>query len=126
MSTNVQPSKPKKPKKPYHISKADLRLDEYIEEQNSKNPSLLVKRGVDHLKTSFQFKLYVALQLAAATIGYGQVMFCFGVFWAMIANTGKRKKGEMSAYSIFNKDVQSIAGSTDMEALDRELRTRGL
>ncbi|KAK7555208.1 hypothetical protein IWX49DRAFT_56767 [Phyllosticta citricarpa] len=124
--TAAQTAKPKKPKKPYHIKKADLHLDEYIEEQNSKNPSLLVKRGVDHLKHSLQFKLYVFLQLAAAIAGYGQVMFIFGVFWAMIANTGKRQKGEMSAYSLFNKDVQSIAGSTDMEALERELRTRGV
>ncbi|KAK8154132.1 hypothetical protein BC567DRAFT_40253 [Phyllosticta citribraziliensis] len=126
MSDNMQPAKSKKPKKPYHIKKADLHLDEYIEEQNSKNPSLLFRRGVDHLKSSLQFKLYLVLQLVAALTGFGQVFFIFGVFWAMIANTGKRKKGEMSAYSLFNEDVQSIAGSTDMEALERELRTRSM
>ncbi|KAF2140302.1 uncharacterized protein K452DRAFT_299663 [Aplosporella prunicola CBS 121167] len=119
-------TKQKKQKKPYHIKKADLHLDEYIEEQNSKDPKILWQRGVNRLKSSFQFKLYIALQLIAAAVGYGQAMLIVGILWAMIANTGKRKEGEMSAYSLFNKDVQPIAGSTDMEALDRELRTRAM
>lgn len=96
-----------KVKKPYHIKKADLHLDEYIEEQNSKNPSLLIERAVTRLKTSFQFKLYLVLQLVAVLIGYGQAMLITGLLWAMIANTGKRKDGELSAYSLFNKDVQA-------------------
>ncbi|KAL0259105.1 hypothetical protein SLS55_006610 [Diplodia seriata] len=117
-------SKAPKAKKPYHIKKADLHLDEYIEEQNSKNPSLLLQRAVTHLKQSFQFKLYLVLQLVAVMVGYGQAMLIVGLLWAMVTNTGKRKEGELSAYSLFNKDVQAIEGSTDMDALERELRTR--
>ncbi|KAF2232756.1 hypothetical protein EV356DRAFT_426225, partial [Viridothelium virens] len=115
-----------KNKKPYHISKADLQLDEYIEERNSRSPSLLVQKAYNHLKNSRQFHAYVILQVLAALIGYGQVMFVLGLFWAMIANTGKRKEGEMSAYSLFNDGVEAIAGSTDMEALEQELRSRGV
>ncbi|KAL9091330.1 MAG: hypothetical protein Q9165_004964 [Trypethelium subeluteriae] len=113
-------------KKPYHISKADLQLDEYIEERNSRSPALLVKKAYGHLRSSRQFHAYVILQILAALIGYGQVMFVLGLFWAMIANTGKRKEGEMSAYSLFNEGVEAIAGSTDMEALEQELRSRGV
>lgn len=100
-------AKPPKPKKPYHIKKADLHLDEYIEEQNSKKPSLLIQRAVTHLKTSFQFKLYLVLQCIAVLAGYGQAMLIVGLLWAMIANTGKRRDGELSAYSLFNDDVQA-------------------
>ncbi|OJD33054.1 aminotransferase class iv [Diplodia corticola] len=94
-------------KKPYHIKKADLHLDEYIEEQNSKNPSLLLQRAVAHLRNSVQFKLYLVLQLVAVAVGYGQAMLIVGLLWAMITNTGKRREGELSAYSLFNKDVQA-------------------
>ncbi|KAF4313182.1 Aminotransferase class IV [Botryosphaeria dothidea] len=126
MAKPKDPAKAPKVKKPYHIKKADLHLDEYIEDQNSKNPSLLAQRVVAHLKASFQFKLYLALQFVAVVAGYGQAMLIVGLLWAMIANTGKRKDGELSAYSLFNEDVQAIQGSTDMEALERELRTRAL
>lgn len=100
-------AKAPKVKKPYHIKKADLHLDEYIEEQNSKNPALLLQRAVAHLKTSFQFKVYLGLQFVAVLAGYGQAMLIIGLLWAMVANTGKRKDGEVSAYSLFNKDVQA-------------------
>lgn len=30
-----------------------------------------------------------------------------GILWMMIANTGKRKPGEKSAYSLFNDDVEA-------------------
>ncbi|KAI9822478.1 MAG: hypothetical protein M1827_000197 [Pycnora praestabilis] len=112
-------------KKPYHIKKADLHLDEYKQEQASRSPSILLKRAVNALKTSRQFHSFVALQIVAALIGYGQVMLVVGLMWAMIANTGKRKEGEMSAYSLFNEGVEGIEGSTDMQALEQELRTTG-
>ena len=118
-------SSKKKNKKPYHFSKADLQLDEYIEERNSRSPTLLLKKAYSNLKNSRQFYAYIILQVAAALIGYGQVMLVIGLFWAMIANTGKRKEGEMSAYSLFNEGVEAIAGSTDMDALEQELRGRG-
>ena len=89
------------------ILKGQQVLAERIEEQNSKNPSLLVQRAASHLRNSFQFKLYLALQLVAVMIGYGQAMLIVGLLWAMIVNTGKRREGEMSAYSLFNEDVQA-------------------
>ncbi|KAI9773113.1 MAG: hypothetical protein M1840_008234 [Geoglossum simile] len=113
-------------KKPYHIKKADLHLDEYRKEQQDRSPALLFKRAVNGLRVSRQFHLYVAIQLVAIMAGYGQVMLVIGLFWAMVVNTGKRKEGEMSAYSLFNEGVEAIEGSTDMQALEQELRTRSL
>ena len=120
------PKDKKKTKKPYHFSKTDLQLDDYIEERDSRSPSLLLQRAYNHLKNSRQFHVYIIVQILAVWIGYGQVMFVIGLFWAMIANTGQRKEGEMSAYSLFNEGVQAMAGSTDMDALEQELRSRGV
>ena len=125
-NSKVTSADKKKNKKPYHISRADLQLDEFIEERNSRSPSLLIQKAYNHLKHSRQFHIYIVLQVVSALIGYGQVMLVLGLFWAMIANTGKRKQGEKSAYSLFNENVEPIAGSTDMQALEQELRSRGV
>ncbi|KAK5165318.1 hypothetical protein LTR04_001391 [Oleoguttula sp. CCFEE 6159] len=105
----VQPavSEPKRPKKPYDIKKADLHLDEYIAEQDSRSPKILLQRAYTHLRSSRQFHSYLALQSVAALIGYGQPMLVVGLLWAMYVNTGKRKEGEMSAYSLFNEGVEA-------------------
>lgn len=97
----------KKEKKPFHIKRADLHLEEYVEEQNSKDPRLLVKRAFEHLKHSLQFKLFILLQVIAIWFGHGLLMLIIGLIWAMLANTGKRKEGEKSAYSLFNEGVEA-------------------
>ncbi|KAI9697507.1 MAG: hypothetical protein M1820_007773 [Bogoriella megaspora] len=126
-SRSAKPSADKrKSKKPYHIPRSSLDIPGFIEERDSRRPSLLLTNFYYKLRTSRQFHLYVLLQALTATIGYGQVMFIVGLFWAMLANTRKRQKGEMSAYSLFNPGVEGIMGSTDMEALEQELRTRGV
>lgn len=98
-------SKEKKQKKPFHVKREDLDLPAYIEEQNSKKLSVLFQRLLDHTVRSSRFRLYVVLQLVAAWLGWGQLMLIVGLGWMMVANTGKRKEGEMSAYSLFNKGV---------------------
>ncbi|KAI9789521.1 MAG: hypothetical protein M1835_001603 [Candelina submexicana] len=119
------PNPKPKSKKPYHIKRADLHLEEYKKERSDRSPQVLFNRALNALKASRQFHFYVGLQLLASISGYGQVMLAVGLLWAMIANTGKRKEGEMSAYSLFNEGFEAIEGSTDMEALERELRVRG-
>ncbi len=100
--------KPKtKPKKPYHIKRSDLNLTEYKKERSDRSPQILFNRALTSLKTSRQFHLYIGLQILAVVSGYGQVMLAVGLLWAMIANTGKRKEGEMSAYSLFNEGVEA-------------------
>jgi hypothetical protein len=94
-------------KKPYHIRKADLHLDEYRKEQQDRSPALLFKRAINSLRFSRQFHLYVAIQSVAIFVGYGQVMLVIGLFWAMVVNTGRRREGEMSAYSLFNEGVEA-------------------
>lgn len=69
----------KKPKKPFHIKKADLRLDEYKQEIKDRSPGLLLRGAWQKLLTSRQFHLYLLIQAIAAGFGYGQVMLCIGM-----------------------------------------------
>ncbi|KAF3913785.1 hypothetical protein ABW21_db0200223 [Orbilia brochopaga] len=132
MSTSAAKKRPKdKPKdkaskKPYHFSRADLDLDDYQLQQEQKSTSLLLSRAFNALINSRQFYVYLVLQAIAAWFKVGQVFFCIGILWMMYANTGRRKEGEMSSWSVFNKGFEAIEGSTDMEAVEREMRSRGL
>ncbi|KAF8419921.1 hypothetical protein EV426DRAFT_614068 [Tirmania nivea] len=68
----------KKPKKPFHIKKADLRLDEYKQEISDGNPGLLLREVWQKLFTSRQFHMYLLIQAIAAGLGCGQMMLCIG------------------------------------------------
>jgi len=113
---------PKERKKRYYISRKELDIEGYKQELLEKSPSALLARAAHALKASRQFRLYVALQLLAALAGYGQVFFCVGFLWMFYVNTGTRRAGEKSAYSVFNEGVEAIEGATQMEYLERELR----
>ncbi|KAK6338770.1 hypothetical protein TWF696_009582 [Orbilia brochopaga] len=132
MSTSAAKKRPKdKPKdkaskKPYHFKRADLDLDDYQLQQEQKSTSLLISRAFQALVRSRQFYAYLVLQAVAAWFKLGQVFFCVGILWMMYANTGRRKEGEMSSWSVFNAGFEAIEGSTDMEAVEREIRSRGL
>ncbi|EWC43561.1 hypothetical protein DRE_01448 [Drechslerella stenobrocha 248] len=119
-------AKDKASKKPYHIKRADLDLDGYQLQQEQKSTRLLLSRASHALVRSWQFHAYLVLQALAAWFKLGQVFFCVGILWMMYANTGRRKEGEMSSWSVFNKGFEAIEGSTDMEAVEREIRSRGL
>jgi hypothetical protein len=71
--------KPKKNKKPYHFKKSDLDLDGYRKDIQDRSAAHLFERGLSTLRTSRRFHLYVILQVLAAALGYGQVMFCIGM-----------------------------------------------
>ncbi|KAI5851446.1 hypothetical protein DFP73DRAFT_537186 [Morchella snyderi] len=115
-------NKPKRVKKPYDIKKADLDLAGYRKELDDRSPAHLFQRAITSLRASRQFHLYLLLQAIAAFFGYGQFVFCIGILWMCYVNTGTRKDGEKSAYSVFNKDVEAIDGATNLEYLDREIR----
>ncbi|KAF3928435.1 hypothetical protein ABW20_dc0101643 [Dactylellina cionopaga] len=118
--------KDKATKKPYHIKRADLELEDYQLQQEQKSFLLLLSRGYQALIHSRQFHAYLLLQAIAAWFKLGQVFFCVGILWMMYSNTGKRKEGQKSSWSVFNEGFEAIEGATDMEALEREMRSRGL
>src|SRR5947207_276710 len=109
MSKSIAVTNPSKhaSKKPWHVSRRDLDLDAYRLEQDRKSITKLLYRGLAHVSSSRQFHVYLLLQAIAAWYGVGQVFFCVGILWGFYTNTGTRKEGEMSSWSVFNKDFQA-------------------
>ena len=65
-------------------------------------------------------------QMLSVHVGFGAVYFatsCFAFIWLNLG-TRRRKKGEMSAYSVFNPDCQSIQGTLTAEKMEKEMLHR--
>jgi len=66
--------------------------------------------------------VWVCLQVVFIKIEFGAVFFLFTGIFLMLTNMGKRKAGEMSAYSVFNPNCESIDGTLTAQQFEREIR----
>ncbi|VIO98707.1 Uncharacterized protein BM_BM2176 [Brugia malayi] len=57
-------------------------------------------------------------------IEFGLVFFLFSLFVFLFINLGKRKSGELSAYSIFNPHCERLPGTLTAEHFERDLLKR--
>uniref|UniRef100_A0A1B0GJC9 Putative conserved plasma membrane protein n=1 Tax=Lutzomyia longipalpis TaxID=7200 RepID=A0A1B0GJC9_LUTLO len=82
-------------------------------------------------RTAFTYFVYVLYFLLWATcyaiaieLQFGVVFFLFSALAAVYLNTRTRPKqpGEVSAYSVFNKDCHAIDGTLKAEQFEAELR----
>ncbi|XP_059611151.1 SAYSvFN domain-containing protein 1 [Phlebotomus argentipes] len=82
-------------------------------------------------RTAFTYFVYVIYFLLWATcyaiaieLQFGVVFFLFSALAAVYFNTRTRPKkpGEISAYSVFNKDCHAIDGTLKAEQFEAELR----
>ncbi|XP_033216966.1 SAYSvFN domain-containing protein 1 [Belonocnema kinseyi] len=69
------------------------------------------------------FLLWATLYALALRLEFGAVYFILSSFYLIWANTrsGPKKEGEISAYSVFNPDCQSIDGTLKAEQFEREI-----
>ena len=51
-----------------------------------------------------------------------QLYFIMVLFILMMSSLGKRKKGELSAYSVFNMNQQRLLGTLTVDAFENEIR----
>jgi hypothetical protein len=67
--------------------------------------------------------LYVVGQVLAIVAQFGAVFFSVSLLFFICTNlrNRKRKKGELSAYSVFNPRCEPIHGTVDAERLQNEL-----
>jgi hypothetical protein len=67
---------------------------------------------------------WLTLFLIFLKLEFGAVFFVISVFVGICLNTRTRprKKGEVSAYSVFNADCVSIDGTLKAEQFEREIR----
>ena len=74
---------------------------------------------------SLQFLLWLCLLSAAAHAEFGLVFFVvsgLAAVWTNLGSRRRRRKGEASAYSVFNEDFKSIDGTLTAEMFEKEIR----
>ncbi|XP_015113126.1 SAYSvFN domain-containing protein 1 [Diachasma alloeum] len=69
------------------------------------------------------FLLWATLYVIALQFEFGAVYFILSALVFIWKNTrsGPKKKGEVSAYSVFNPNCEAIQGSINMEQIEREM-----
>lgn len=72
---------------------------------------------------SLYFSLWLTLYILALRIEFGAIYFILSSFYLIWVNTRTKpkKKGEVSAYSVFNPDCKSIDGTLKAEQFEREI-----
>ncbi|XP_030381194.1 SAYSvFN domain-containing protein 1 [Scaptodrosophila lebanonensis] len=70
------------------------------------------------------FCFWVTVYIIAIELKFGIVFLMFSALFMIYFNTrtGPKKPNEISAYSVFNKDFQSIDGTLKAEQFEREIR----
>lgn len=68
--------------------------------------------------------LWALLMALAVVVQFGAVFFVVSVFYVIFTNLRDRprKRGELSAYSVFNPNVESIAGTVSAEDFEKQLQ----
>eukprot|EP00117_Sycon_ciliatum_P034334 scpid5744/ scgid26228/ SAYSvFN domain-containing protein 1 len=80
-----------------------------------------------YFKLSLKALLWLLLFAIFVRIEFGTAFFVLSLFYIPYAGTGsdERRKGQPSAYSVFNKDCQSIDGTLTGDQFDKEIRRGG-
>lgn len=70
------------------------------------------------------FLFWVTVYVIAIELKFGLVYLMFSALFGIYFNTrtGPKKRNEMSAYSVFNKNCESIDGTLKAEQFEREIR----
>eukprot|EP01112_Ceratiomyxa_fruticulosa_P003070 TRINITY_DN1346_c0_g2_i1.p1 TRINITY_DN1346_c0_g2~~TRINITY_DN1346_c0_g2_i1.p1 ORF type:complete len:157 (-),score=38.66 TRINITY_DN1346_c0_g2_i1:194-664(-) len=55
-------------------------------------------------------------------VEFGSIFFIASIFVLIFINLGERKKGELSAYSVFNPNFAELPGTTNARQMETELR----
>lgn len=66
--------------------------------------------------------LWVATWMMFIYLDFGSLWIILSLMLSMFFNLGTRKAGELSAYSVFNKDFKKLLGTLDARDIDNEIR----
>lgn len=72
------------------------------------------------------FAFWVTLYIIAIELQFGIVFLMLSALFGIYLNTrtGPKKRNEISAYSVFNKNCESIDGTLKAEQFEREIGIR--
>lgn len=110
-----------------HLSKESIANLEIVEddtdcaEDETNNVQCSLLTNVIYL---LYFALWATLYIIAIEIEFGAVYFVISTLVIICLNTRSRpkKKGELSAYSVFNPNCETIEGTLDASQFEREIR----
>ena len=79
---------------------------------------------LDIVTCGLKVLLWCSLMAFFVTLEFGAVFFTLSVFYLMFTNFRKSKKesGELSAYSVFNPNCESIKGTLTAEQFENEIK----
>lgn len=60
--------------------------------------------------------------LISYLLGFGTIFLCISIIYFIFNNLGRRKEGELSAYSMFNDNNERIAGTFDAQFYEDMMR----
>lgn len=66
--------------------------------------------------------IFMAGCVVSSRIGLGPVFVLCGMVYFIFTNLGRKREGEVSAYSIFNRGVRRLPGQLDADEVDRQIR----
>jgi hypothetical protein len=99
-------------------------VEEEEERRRGETPQAKKRRALTRTDVFLRLMLYALLQALFIRLGFGVAFFAVAALYGMFATASEhqRHKGELSAYSVFNKDCRSIEGSLSPEDFEREMR----
>jgi hypothetical protein len=99
------------------VSDADSEVDS---KKNETSPL------ITYLPLLLKILIWIFFYLGFLKLGFGAVYFVVSGLWFMWTNTrrDRRKKGEASAYSVFNPNCEALDGALNAEKLEKQLLFR--
>ena len=74
------------------------------------------------LRAWLKFAVWFVLMLVCRHYRLGQPFVITTLIVLMLSNLGEKKAGDVSAYTVFNTDMEALPGQLRMEDLEREMR----
>ncbi|XP_063831238.1 SAYSvFN domain-containing protein 1 [Ostrinia nubilalis] len=108
---------PPEPESPSEVASETSEVESFIEEQPESWQYFTIKWAIVGI-------VWLALFIVFLKIQFGAVFFVISVLVGICINTRTRpkKRGEVSAYSVFNENCVSIDGTLKAEQFEREIR----
>lgn len=85
-----------------------------------KDPTTIAK----YIREYYSVAIWLIVWYIFVIIEFGQLFFILSIFALIFLNLGERRKGEMSAYSVFNKGFMKLLGTTTAEQFENEILHR--
>lgn len=98
--------------------------DEIEDNENAqKNDTLKEESKLKYFTYLIWFCFWATCWMIAIELKFGIVYLLFSALFGIYFNTrtGPRRRGEVSAYSVFNENCESIKGTLKAEQLEREM-----